>query len=88
MHQTEYIDVLIGTNNGCYIVEKKEFTKDSKEAFEAKQMLKALAYKGMKEGHLIYRKQGDNFVEANLEVDYPYLLELELMPKEERSFGK
>ncbi|MBQ7139933.1 MAG: hypothetical protein IJO32_00340 [Bacilli bacterium] len=88
MHQTEYIDVLIGTSNGCYIVEKKEFEKGSKEALEATEMLKALALKGMKEGHPIYRKHGDKLVEANLEVDYAYLLELELLPKEGRSIGR
>lgn len=80
------VDVLVGVREGCYIIEKKEFEKGSDEAVEAEKMLIILAYKGMKEGHPIYRKVGDKLEEANLEVDYPYLLELELLPG--RSIGK
>ena len=49
MDETEYVDVLIGISNGCYIVEKKEFQKNSMEAQEAKEMLKILVSKGIKE---------------------------------------
>ena len=86
MMDKKYIDVLIAVREGCYIIEKKEFEKGSTEAIEAEKMLIILAYKGMKEGNPIYRKVGDKLEEANLEVDYPYLLELELLPG--RSIGK
>lgn len=88
MGETEYVDVLISISNGCYIVEKKEFQKNSMEVQEAKEMLKILVSKGIKEGHPFYRKQGNKLVEVDLEGDYAHLLELDLTPKEGHSIGK
>lgn len=76
MYENEYVDVLVGINNGNFIVEQKPVYKGSKEADEAKQVMAVLAYRGMKEGRGIYRKVGNVFTELHPEVDYPMIHEL------------
>lgn len=76
MYESELVDVLIGVSEGNYIVEQRQVQKGSKQADEAKQVMAVLAYRGMKEGHGIYRKVGNGFMELHPEVDYPMILEL------------
>ena len=76
MYESELVDVLVGISEGNYIVEQKQVQKGSKQADEAKQVMAVLAYRGMKEGHGIYRKVGNGYMELHPDVDYPKLLEL------------
>ena len=39
MYENEYVDVLVGINNGNFIVEQKPVQKGSKEVVEAKQVI-------------------------------------------------
>lgn len=90
----ERVDVLVSidSSNGRYIIEPQVFEKDSEEVIVAKERLAAIAYKAMKEGYVVYRKIGNQLVEANLEFDYPYVYELVLRMDSEKenthSMGK
>jgi len=76
MYESELVDVLVGISDGNYIVEQKQVQKGSKQAEEAKQVMAVLAYRGMKEGHGIYRRVGNGYTELHPDVDYPFILEL------------
>ncbi len=89
MYESELVDVLVGISDGNYIVEQKQVQKNSIQAEEARQVMAVLAYRGMKEGHGIYRKVGNGYTELHPDVDYPKILELvRVMEAKEQENGR